>query len=152
MLYVVFRLGDERYALDVRHVAEVLPLLDVRPVPGAPREIAGVFLYRGAPVPVIDMAEVIAGRPSERRSSTRLVIIDAPEALAPGRQVALMAERATETVSRNPAEFAPPVVSSAAKPALGKVAIDALGMLQQIDPEILITHTVREGLFQELEV
>ena len=150
MLYVVFRLGDERYALDVRHVAEVLPLLDVRPVPGAPRDIAGVFLYHGTPVPVIDMAEVIAGRPSERRSSTRLVIISAPETLAPGRHVALMAERATETVSRNPTDFAPPVVTSASKPALGKVAIDALGMLQQVDPAILITQTVRDGLFQEL--
>jgi chemotaxis-related protein WspB len=150
MLYVVFRLGDERYALDVRHVAEVLPLLDVRPVPGAPSEIAGVFLYRGTPVPVIDMAEVIVGRPSERRSSTRLVIINAPETLAPGRHVALMAERATETVSRNPTDFAPPVVTSASKPALGKVAIDALGMLQQVDPAILITQTVRDGLFQEL--
>jgi chemotaxis-related protein WspB len=150
MLYVVFRLGGERYALDVRHVAEVLPLVDVRPVPGAPSGIAGVFLYRGSPVPVIDMAEIIAGRPSERRSSTRLVVVNAPEACAPGRHVALMAERATETISRNPDDFAPPVVASVSTPALGKVAIDALGMIQQIDPEVLITQTVRDGLFQEL--
>jgi chemotaxis-related protein WspB len=152
MLYLVFRLGGERYALDVRHVTEVLPLVDVRPVPGAASGVAGVFLYRGTPVPVIDMAEIIAGRPSERRSSTRLVIVNTPDSFGPGRHVALMAERATETVSRSPADFAPPVVSSASKPALGGVAIDAHGLIQQIDCDILITQTVRDALFQELGV
>ena len=145
MLFVVFRLGEDRYALDARAVVEVLPLVDTRPVAGAPSAVAGVFLYRGTPAPVIDLASVIARRPSERRSGTRLIIVEGDVSGA-RRHVALMAERATETIALAAAEFSGDPVSSRVQPALGGVAVDALGMIQQVDADILVTEVLRDAV------
>jgi chemotaxis-related protein WspB len=56
MLFLLFQLGEERYALDTSHVAEVLPLVAITPIPQAPTGVAGLFNYRGAPVPAIDLS------------------------------------------------------------------------------------------------
>ena len=42
MLFLVFELGNDRYALDVRQVAEVLPLVGVKQMPRAPQGGAAV--------------------------------------------------------------------------------------------------------------
>ena len=52
MLFLLFQIGQHRYALDSRRVAEVLPLVDIKEIPHAPAGVAGVFNYRGVPVPV----------------------------------------------------------------------------------------------------
>ena len=47
MLFLVFQLGQDRYALDTGTVAEVLPLVEITPIPLAPAGMAGLFNYRG---------------------------------------------------------------------------------------------------------
>ncbi len=54
---VAFRIEAKRFAIDVLDVQEVTPVLDVTPVPGAPRPIAGVVTWRGASLPVLDLRE-----------------------------------------------------------------------------------------------
>ena len=66
MLFLVFQLGPDRYALDAKRVAEVLPLVDIKSIPHAPNGIAGVFNYRGTPVPVIDLAQLTLGQPARQ--------------------------------------------------------------------------------------
>ena len=62
MLFLTFQLGVDRYALDAKRVAEVLPLVDIKQIPHAPAGVAGVFNYRGTPVPVIGIwMEGLAG-------------------------------------------------------------------------------------------
>ena len=74
-LFLVFRIGNERYALQAIEVAEVLPRLPLKPIPQAPHWVAGVFAYRGAVVPVIDLSALTFGRPAQARTSTRLVLV-----------------------------------------------------------------------------
>ena len=38
MLFLIFELGKDRYALDVRQIAEVMPLVGVKQIPKAPGE------------------------------------------------------------------------------------------------------------------
>ena len=45
MLFLLFQLGQDRYALDTGRVAEVLPLVAITPIPQAPPELAGLFNY-----------------------------------------------------------------------------------------------------------
>lgn len=40
-LFLVFRIGSERYALQAIEVAEVLPQLPLKPIPRAPDWVAG---------------------------------------------------------------------------------------------------------------
>jgi chemotaxis signal transduction protein len=49
----VFRIGDERFAFDVRAVEEVLESPDVHSVPGAPGAVAGVCRYAGGTLGVV---------------------------------------------------------------------------------------------------
>jgi purine-binding chemotaxis protein CheW len=50
-----FRLALERYALESRHVQEVLPLRDLTPLPGTPPFILGIVNVRGRILPVLDL-------------------------------------------------------------------------------------------------
>jgi chemotaxis-related protein WspB len=78
MLFLIFHLSAERYALDCRQIAAVLPERALKTLPGAPSWVAGVLDYRGAPVPVIDVPALALGRPAAHRLSTRIVLVDYP--------------------------------------------------------------------------
>ena len=53
--YLTFRLGEERYAIDVSKVKEVLELVSITRVPKTPEFMKGVINLRGSVVPVIDL-------------------------------------------------------------------------------------------------
>ena len=65
MLFLVFQLGKDRYALEARRVVEVVPLLGLKKVPQAPKAVAGIFNYRGRPVPAIDLCQLALGQPAD---------------------------------------------------------------------------------------
>jgi chemotaxis signal transduction protein len=77
-LFLVFQIGSNRYAQDARRVAEVLPLVGIRKIPQAPAGVAGVGNYRGAPVPAVDLSELILGQPAQSCLSTRIVLVHEP--------------------------------------------------------------------------
>jgi chemotaxis signal transduction protein len=47
MLFLLFQMGKDHYALDAGQVAEVLPLVSIKQIPQAPMGVAGAF--DGAP-------------------------------------------------------------------------------------------------------
>ena len=106
MLFLQFQLGKDRYALDSSQVVEVLPLLGIKQIPQAPAGVAGAFNYRGKPVPVIDLSELALGRPARLHMSTRIIIVRYPDGNGTQHLLGLIAEKATETVRRDPADFA----------------------------------------------
>src|SRR6266850_6687078 len=76
MLYVLFQLGNDRYALEARRVVEVVPLLTLKKIPQAPKGVAGIFVFRGRPVPALDLCELTFGRPAHERLSTRIIVVN----------------------------------------------------------------------------
>jgi chemotaxis-related protein WspB len=56
MLFLLFDLDGDRYALDAAGIAEVLALAPTKSIPGAPAWVAGMFERHGEPVPVIDVS------------------------------------------------------------------------------------------------
>lgn len=50
-----FRLARESYAIETRHVSEVVPLSDLAPVPCTPAFVRGVLNVRGRVVPALDL-------------------------------------------------------------------------------------------------
>ena len=69
MLYLLFSLGPDRYALPAACVVEVLPWVAMKLLPGAPPGVAGLINYRGRPVPAIDVSENATGTPAIRAVS-----------------------------------------------------------------------------------
>jgi purine-binding chemotaxis protein CheW len=74
---LIVTLADERYALPVDAVREVLRWRAPTPIPGAPLSVAGVLHHRGTVLPVIDARAMLGlPTPSETRA-TRLLVVEA---------------------------------------------------------------------------
>src|SRR5688572_19741558 len=112
MLFLLFQLGSDRYVLPARDVVEVLPLISVKVLPGAPTGVAGLVTYRGTAVPVIDLAVLALGRPAVRRVSTRMLLVKYPHSNDGRRFLAIIAERATEMIAKEAGDFQPTGVTS----------------------------------------
>jgi chemotaxis-related protein WspB len=151
MLFLLFQLGKDRYALDAGQIAEVLPLVTIKALPLAPRGIAGLFNYHGEPVPAVDLSELALGQPARRRISTRIIVAHYADAHGGSRLLGLLAENATEAVRREPAEFADAGVHNTAAPYLGPVANDAGGLVQWVQVRHLLPEAVREALYRQVQ-
>jgi chemotaxis-related protein WspB len=149
MLFLLFEMGNQRYAMDVRQIAVVLPLVAVRRIPLTPPAMEGLVNYRGAPVPVIDVSQLTLGRPSVRRLSTRLVLVNYPDAAGRTHLLGLIAERATRTVRHEASDFVASGVTADGASYLGPVVTDAGGLLQWVDVQTLLPPSLRDVLFKE---
>jgi len=146
MLFLVFHLGQERYLLDVRQVAEVLPLIDIMQIPHAPPGVAGILNYRGTLVPAIDLSHVMLGRPARRRLHTRIVLVQYTDDSSATHLLGLIVEKVTETLQRQSTDF---TASGVTVPHLGPVATDRHGLAHRIEVNQLLPASVREVLFQQ---
>jgi chemotaxis-related protein WspB len=149
MLYLRFWIGGEGYALPASQIAEVLPFVAVRPLPHALPGIAGLMDYRGRLVPVIDLSELLAGRPGMRRLSTRIVVVHYHDGVEAAQLLALIVERATRAEHHEPANFADTGVTIPQAPFLGGVTTHAEGMVQFIEVNRLLPESLRALLFRQ---
>jgi len=148
VLFLLFQLGKDRYAIDVRQVAEVLPLIAVKQIPRAPAAVSGALDYRGVAVPLIDLSQLALGRPAQPRLSTRIVLVHYPDGSGQSRLLGLLAEHVTETMRCAAGDFRESGVSVPDAPYLGRVTSDAHGLVQWIEVERLLPADVRDLLFQ----
>lgn len=145
MLYLLFQLGNDRYALEANRVVEVTPLLALKKIPGAPRGVAGLFVYRGQPVAALDLCELTLNRPARELLSTRIIIIRGGE--PPHQQLlGLIAEHATETLRREKADFVHAGMNLRATPFQGSVLMEGGRVIQLLDTDRLISEAIRERL------
>ncbi|MEI2455649.1 chemotaxis protein CheW [Lysobacter firmicutimachus] len=147
MLFLVFQLDQDRYAIEARRVTAVLRMVAPKAIPQAPAAVAGLFDYAGEPVPLIDLSQLALGRPAQARLSTRVVLVPYADGAGRNRTLGLIAEQVVETVQRDPAEFVASGVDSAEAGYLGPVASDAQGLLQWVQIERLLPASLRDLLF-----
>jgi len=147
MLFLLFHLGSDRYALPASRVLEVLPLVELKKIPQAPPGVAGVFNFHGKAVPVLDLNEFLLGRPAGLRLSTRIILANYRD-----RILGIIAEQATETMRRDESDFVESGVTMGDAPYLGPVVTDAGGVIQRVEIEQLLPESVSELLFREAEV
>lgn len=128
MLFLHFQIGEDGFALAADQIVEILPLVELKKARHAPEAVAGSFDYRGRFVPVIDLCELELGRPARRRLSTRIIVTRLPD--DESTVVGLIAENATETLRRDPGDFAP-------------FASGPRGLVQRVDIESLLPARLR---------
>ena len=149
MLFLLFKLGKDRYALEARHVVEVVPLLALKRLPQAPPGVAGLFNYRGQPVPAVDLSEITMGQPAHEQLSTRIIVVNFREPTGTSHLLGLIAEHATEMLRKEPGEFVEPGLKLGTAPYLGPVLIDAHGPIQWIHEQRLLSESVSKLLFSQ---
>ena len=146
MLLLVFSIGADRYALDVNQVIEVLPLVQLKLVPEAPRGLAGMLNYHQKPIPVIDISELGLGSPSRRHVSTRIILLRA-EVSGRERQIGIIAERVTEFIRKSNADFAAGEVPGERPPYLAGIAAHGVDLIQLVIPAGLAGTEISNHLF-----
>jgi chemotaxis-related protein WspB len=149
MLFLLFQLGKDRYALQASRVLEVLPLVELRQIPDAPKGVAGIFNYHGRPVPAVDLSELTLGQPSDPRLSTRIIVINYPDEQGALHPLGLIAEHATEIIRRDQRQFLEPGHKLGGAPYLGPVLMDSGGVIQWIHEQRLLPERARDLLFCE---
>jgi len=150
MLFLVFQLGKDRYAIEAHRIIEILHLVNLKQIPRAPAGVAGVFDYHGEPVPLIDLTELAVGKPSRKWMSTRIILVKYPVEPSHPRTLGLIAEHATNMIQRSIPDFMETGVESDEARYLGRVTNDGGGLIQWIEVEQLLTPEVRNVLFREL--
>jgi len=146
MLFLMLHLGDDRYVLNTGQISEILPMVHLKRVPQMPPAVAGMFNYRGTPVPVVDLAQLTLGRPAQSHLSTRLVLASYADANGDTHQLGMIAERATDTIRLNPMDFGPCGIASGEIGYLGPVTADARGLIQWLDPAKILPPLLQAQL------
>ena len=152
MLYLLFQIGADRYALEARQTLEVMPFVALKQIPRAPRGVAGIFNYRGQPVPAVDLSELTFGRPSRELLSTRLIVVRFDDPTGRPQLLGLIAEHATGIMRRAESDFVATGVKVGGTPYLGPVLMDSQGVIQLLHAQHLLTESMRELLLAETKV
>lgn len=136
MLGVTFQIADNRLALDVRSIVEVVPSVGLRDVIGGPVWLRGMALYRGRIVPVIDLFRLANAGDCPERLSTRLIIVRMTEA-GHERLIALRASNVDE-VSELPDPRDEGKVSVSDQPDFGRMIVHDGRIVRVLDLERLL--------------
>lgn len=72
---VILRFAGARYAVDMSTVAEVIPVPPTTRVPGGPSWLSGVVNWRGRVLPVLDLRPLVGAPLSPMPTSARLLVL-----------------------------------------------------------------------------
>jgi purine-binding chemotaxis protein CheW len=137
-VWLMCRAGSFLCALPLGYVVEIMRILPIEPIAGAPLYVRGLSIIRGTPTPVVDTALMCCGRTAP---SSRLVTVTAGTRL-----IALAVDTVLGVRSIKNDEPLPPLLREAANDL-----ISALGCL---DAELLLflgaARIVPEDLLERL--
>lgn len=139
--WLLCRAGTHLCAVPIEHVIEIMRVLPIEAISGAPSYVRGLCIMRGAPVPVVDTGLLVGDQPTR---SGRLVAIRAGS-----RTIAFLVEtvESIRAIGPEALNHLPPLLRDAAT-----AAIAAIGTL---DAELLLflrtTRVVPDDLLARLD-
>lgn len=148
MQFLIFHLGQDRYGLPTREVLRVLPLMELKRLPGAPDFVAGLMNLHGQAVPVLDLCRLARGRDCAAQFDTRILLVSY-HAGGQDRPLGLVAERVSGVRTIDASAFEAMPVSNPAAPWLGRVSAGDDGMLQLVEPAALLDAQVCALLYPD---
>ena len=143
MLFLLFHLGDNCYALDASQVVEILPLVNTKKALRSPKGVVGTINYHGTFVPIIDLTELMLGHPAPLRLSTRIILIRGSGEAGQPRLLGLIAEKTTETMRCDPTDFVDSGIAHDDAAHLGDIATRPRGgLVQRVELSKLLPTSV----------
>lgn len=142
--HLTFALSDERFAIDIMQVQEVLEYLKITKIPGTPSFIKGVINVRGYMVTVIDLKEKFLNQEIVNDVNTCIIIL---EAIINGESITLgiLVDSVSEVVDFNTDEIELP-------PKLGtSINTKYIRGIAKQDDEFIILLNI-EKVFNEEEL
>lgn len=92
--YLTFHLAGEDYAIEIKHVTEIVGMQDITEVPDLADYIRGVINLRGKVIPVIDVRLRFIMKSKEYDSRTCIIIINLQ-----GTSVGLIVDEVSEVIN-----------------------------------------------------
>lgn len=143
-LFLRFGSEENSFAMGTSVIEEILPALLWTTVPHAPKGVVGVFCYHGQQIPLLDLSELMSGKNTILRMSTRIILIRHPQS---GQLFGLLAEHVTETFRASEQQFKESGIGNAAAPYLRRIIQRGDEILQHLDVNRLLDNEFAEGLF-----
>lgn len=76
---VVFKIGDEEFAVEVGQVREIIKMTEITKMPKAPFFVEGIINLRGQIIAVIDLSKRMDIGESSKDAESRIVVIETNE-------------------------------------------------------------------------
>ncbi|WP_020472121.1 chemotaxis protein CheW [Zavarzinella formosa] len=145
MLALTFQIGPNRLALGVREIKEVVPRVNLKPAPFGPSWLAGVFVYRGQVVPVVDLHKLIAVGNCPDFLSSRIILVPLPGDPRE-RLIGLLAGQVADIRELPSMGNGSSGNSDSSRPDLGPVIVDAEGIMHLAVLDRVIPAAYRQQL------
>ncbi len=146
MLVLTFQVNQILYAVPASRVIEVVPHVELRPVPHAPACVLGLLRYHGSALAVLDLGLLLGGVACVDRLDTRIILVRATPGSSGDDRLGLLAERVNELVDVDPTLGSLRPARQLDAPYLGSVHETATGLLQLIDPGQITLTARRDAL------
>ncbi len=144
MQWVTFRLGDEKYGINVMQVQEVLRITEIAPVPGSPSYVLGIINLRGNVVTVIDTRNRFGLMSKETDDSSRVVIIETEDHI-----IGILVDSVAEVVELRASEMenAPNVGNEESSKYIQGVTSTENELLILVDLNKFLSDETKEEMF-----
>lgn len=76
---LAFEINDERYALPLGSIREILKVPPITPVPRAPRAVLGIISVRGKMTTLLDLRRLLTVPERRQTKATRVLLVDTGE-------------------------------------------------------------------------
>ena len=147
MLFMQFKIKDDRYVIEAKDIIEIVPFANLKRIPKAPPYVAGLLNYRGDTVPVIDVCFLMSEKLCELKLSSRIALVNYKDDDGKLVCLGLLIEHLTETVRFDEKDFSDSGVALKDNPYLGKVIIDDNCIVQMVNIRKIIPEEAHEILF-----
>lgn len=142
--YVVFKLGKEKYGIDIMNVKEIGPYQESVRVPNTPDFIEGIINFRGKVIPIINLKKRFKLEDKGITNDTRIIIINLEQ-----KQVGFVVDEASQTVRLDDKDIdpTPEIISSVDRryiTGVGKLGENRLLIL--IDLEKVLSDEEKEKI------
>lgn len=108
--FVIFRLGDEKYAVDILNVGGISEFREVTKVPNAPVFIDGIINLRGDIIPIVNLKKRFNIPERTVDSDTRIIINNIK-----GKDIGFIVDEASQVIKIDDADIedAPDIIKGA---------------------------------------
>ncbi|HEU5290606.1 MAG TPA: chemotaxis protein CheW [Cyclobacteriaceae bacterium] len=103
--YLTFALGEEKFAIPVDHVQEVVEFSQVTKVPNAPLYMLGIINLRGRVLPLLDTKLKLGLSATERTQKSRIMVLDIQTEEDKSIQIGAMVDVAREVMEISESEI-----------------------------------------------
>lgn len=136
--YVIFKLGDEKYGVDISNVGGITEFTTITKVPDAPTYIEGIINLRGDIIPIINLKTRFKIATTAENADPRIIVYNTNE-----RDIGFIVDDASQVLRLEDqnVEPAPTIIKGA-----NRQFIDGVG---KVDGEIIVLLDFEKILSEE---